>query len=52
MNSLSAMQGIQISSAFQLINLDFKCEENLQSIESIDVGFGSKYVLSKLKTIE
>ena len=42
----------EISLAFQLINLDFKCEQNLLSIESIDVGFGVKYVLGKLKTTE
>ena len=40
----------KISSAFQLINLDFKCEQTLLSIESNDVGFGAKHVLSKLKT--
>ena len=42
----------KISSAFQLINLDFKCEQNLLSIESVDIGFGAKRVLSKLKTTE
>ena len=41
-----------ILAAFQLINLDFKCEQNLSSIESIDVGFGAKHVLDKLKTTE
>ena len=40
----------KISSAFQLINLDFKCEQTLLSIESNDVGFGAKHALSKLKT--
>ena len=43
---------LKISSAFQLINLDFKFEQNLLSIESIDVCFGAKRVLSKLKTTE
>ena len=42
----------KISSAFQFINLDFKCEQNLLSIESIDAGFGAKRVLSKLKNTE
>ena len=42
----------EISLAFQLINLNFKCEQNLLSIESIDVGFGVKRVLGKLKTTE
>ena len=42
----------KISSAFQLINLDLKCEQNLLLIESIDADFGAKHVLSKLKTTE
>ena len=43
---------LKISSAFQLINLDFKCEQNLLSIESITARFGAKHVPSKLKTTE
>lgn len=40
------------SSVFQLLNLDIKDKNNLLPIESIDVGFGAKAVLRKLKTTE
>ena len=37
---------------FKLINLDFRKEENLLPIESINVGFGAKRILKTLKTAE